>query len=58
MNCLRPAGLNIAPVGHVDLVHGGKVIHVGEEDVDLDDIVDGGARGLKNGRQVLDALVL
>lgn len=55
---LRSAGLDIAPVSAVDLVHLGKVAHVGEEDVDLDDFVEGGAGGFENGRQVLDALVL
>ena len=54
----RPAGLNIAPVGGVDLVHGSKVVHVGEEDIDLDDVVNGGASSLQDGSQVLDALVL
>lgn len=55
---LRSAGLDVAPVGAVDLVHLGKVGHVGEEDVDLDDLLEGGAGGLEDGRQVLDALVL
>lgn len=55
---LRAAGLDIAPVGAVDLVHLGKVGHVGDEDVDLDDLFEGGAGGLENGFQVLDALVL
>ena len=55
---VRPAGLDVAPVGLVDLVHGGEVVHIGEEDVDLDDVLDGGAGLLEDGRQVLDALVL
>lgn len=57
-NNLRSAGLDITPVGGVNLVHLGKVVHVGEEDVDLDDLLQAGAGGLKNGREVLDALVL
>lgn len=54
----RSYGLDITPVGAVDLVHLGKVGHVGEEDVDLDDVVEVGAGGLEDGGQVLDALVL
>lgn len=54
----RPAGLNITPVLHVNLIHGSKVVHVGQKDVDLDNMVDSGASSLENGSQVLDALVL
>lgn len=54
----RPARLDIAPVGGIDLVHFGKVIHVGEEDVDLDDLFNARASGFEDGREVLDALVL
>lgn len=55
---LRSAGLDVAPVGAVDLVHLGKVAHVGQEDVDLDDLLEAGAGGFEDGGQVLDALVL
>lgn len=55
---VRAAGLDVAPVGHVNLVHLGKVVHGGEEDVDLDDLFEGGAGGLEDGLEVLDALVL
>ena len=55
---VRPAGLDVASVGRVDLVHLGKVLHVGEPDVDLDDLLEGGASGLEDGLEVLDALVL
>lgn len=37
---IRPTRLNIAPVLHVDRVHIGKVVHIGQEDIDLDDLVD------------------
>ena len=43
---VRAAGLDVSPVGDVDLVHLGKVVHAGEEDVDLDDLFDCGAGGL------------
>lgn len=33
----------------------GKVVHVGEEDVDLDDLLDAGAGRGEDGLQVLDA---
>lgn len=55
---LRPAWLNISPVGHVDLIHLGKVVHVGQEHINLDDFVDVAAGRLKYSGQVLDALVL
>lgn len=55
---LRAARLDIAPIGHVHLVHLGKVVHVGEKDVDLDDLVDTSARSLEDGGQVFDALML
>lgn len=37
---IRPAWLDVAKVGLVDLVHCGKVDHVSEENVALDDIGD------------------
>lgn len=55
---VRPTGLDVAPVLHVDLVHLGKVAHVVNEDVDLDDVLDRGARGFKHRLQVLDDAVL
>lgn len=55
---VRSARLDVAPVGAVDLVHLGKVAHVGQEDVDLDDLLQASAGSLEDGRQVLDALVL
>lgn len=55
---LRAGWLNVSPILGVDFVHFGKVGHVGEEDVDLDDLVDVRAGRLENGAKVLDALVL
>lgn len=55
---VRPAGLDVAPVLHVDLVHLGEVAHVVNEDVDLDDVLDRRSRGFKHGLQVLDDAVL
>ena len=55
---LRSARLDVAPVQGVDLVHLGEVIHVGQEHVDLDDVLEASASGLQDGLQVLDALVL
>jgi hypothetical protein len=43
---------------HVHGVHLGKVIHVGQENIDLDDLGDVGAGLLEDVGQVLDALVL
>ena len=55
---LRPDGLDLAPVLRVHLIHSSKVSHVGDEDIDLDDVLKGGASGLEDGAEVLDALVL
>jgi hypothetical protein len=54
----RSARLDVSPVRGVDLIHLGKVVHVGQEDVDLDDIAEIGSGSLKDCAQVLDALVL
>lgn len=54
----RPAWLDISPVCHVYFVHRGKVIHVGEEDIDFDDFINVCSSSFQNCRQVLDALVL
>jgi hypothetical protein len=42
----------------VNRVHLGEFIHIIDEDVDLDDLVNRRAGGFENGAQVLDALVL
>jgi hypothetical protein len=55
---LRSAWLDITPVLGVDRVHCVKVVHVGQEDVDLDDLGDVCSGSLKDIGQVLDALVL
>lgn len=55
---LRPTGLHIAPVLHVNRVHLAKVIHVGQKHVDLDHLGDVGTGRLEDMGQVLDALVL
>ena len=41
----------------VGAVHLSKVVHGGDEHVDLDDLLDRGSGGLENGRQVGDALL-
>ena len=41
----------------VGSVHLGEVVHGGDEDVDLDDALEGGAGGGENGREVLAALL-
>lgn len=42
----------------VDLVHTGKVIHVGEENVDLDDAGETAAGGVEDCADVLDDAML
>lgn len=42
----------------VDLVHGGKVLHAGQEDVDLDDLLERGASQLENLLHVLQSSAL
>lgn len=55
---IRPDGLDLPPVLLVHRVHLGKVVHVGQEHVDLDHLVDVGARRFEDVGEVLDALVL
>lgn len=55
---LRSARLDIAPILHVDFVHGMEIVHVGEKDVHLDNIVNRRTRRLQHKCQVLDNLVL
>lgn len=54
----RSRGLDVTPVLFIDLVHLCKVPHIGEEDVDLDDILQRRAGGLKNCFKIGNALVL
>ena len=42
----------------IDLVHGGKVAHVDQEDIHLDHILETAPRGVEDGRQVLECLAL
>jgi hypothetical protein len=58
MNDSRPARLNIAPVLHINRVHLSKVIHIRQEDVDLNHLGDIGTGLLEDVGQVLDTLVL
>ena len=37
---IRSAGLNITPILHIDGVHLGEVIHIGQKHVHFDDLVD------------------
>lgn len=42
----------------IDLVDGSEVVHVGEEDVDLDDLLEARAGLLQHGFKVAEDLVL
>lgn len=55
---LRPTRLLLAPVLHIHLIHGRKVLHVSQEDGDLDDVLDRRARRFEHGGEVADTLVL
>jgi hypothetical protein len=54
----RPRRLHIAPVRRIHLIHLGKVLHIGEKDIDLDDVLETRSCRFQDGAQVLDALVL
>ena len=58
MNDSRPARFNIAPVLHINGVHLSKVIHIRQEDVNLNHLGDIGTGLLEDVGQVLDTLVL
>merc|ERR1712130_999882 len=51
------ARLLLAPVLSVHFVHSREILHVGQEDVDLHDILNGCPRCFKDVCKVLDALV-
>lgn len=53
-----PARLRLTPILLVNLIHSREVLHVIEEHIHLDDVVDAGARSFEDCCQVLDALVL
>lgn len=55
---IRSAWLDVSPVLHIHRVHIGKVIHIGQEHVDLDHLVDIRSCGFEDIGQVLDTLVL
>ena len=55
---IRSSRLVRLEVGQIDLVHVGEILHVGEEDVDFDGVVERCAGGFEDGGEVLDALVL
>jgi hypothetical protein len=42
----------------VNLIHVGKVFHIGKEDVDLDDRLDARSRRVEHGTQVRETLFL
>jgi hypothetical protein len=42
----------------INLIHSRKVLHVSQEDVHLDHIIDVGTTGVKDGGEVLEALFL
>ena len=48
----------LSPVLRVDFIHRREILHIREKHVDLDDILNRGARGLEHGCEVLDAAVL
>lgn len=55
---LRPRRLNLAPVLRIHGIHIRKVIHIIQEHVHLDDLVEGRASLFEDVREVLDALML
>lgn len=50
--------LDIAPVRLVHVVHAREVLHVGQEDVDFENVLQAGFGGFEHGGEVADALVL
>ena len=56
MNCNTGARRLVGEPLFIFTVHLGKVLHIDQEDIDLDDLLDATASGLEDGRQVLAAL--
>lgn len=55
---LRATRQVLGEILRVDLVHFVEIVHVVEEDVDLDDFLEAAARGFEHGGQVADHLML
>lgn len=54
----RSRRLDVAPISAINFIHRSKVIHVREEDVHLDHLVNRGTGAFQYRGQVLDALML
>lgn len=54
----RAAGLHVAPILLVGLVHVGEERHVREEDIDFEGGFEAAVGGLQDGGEVLDGAVL
>ena len=55
----RPNRLRILAENlRIYLVHSGEILHVGQKDVDFDDVVDGWAGGGQDGGEVREGLFL
>ncbi len=54
----RSGRLDVSPILGIDLIHLGKIIDVGQEDVDLNDFVQTGPGSFENDSEILNALML
>lgn len=54
----RSARFLLPPILHINLIHRREILHIRDEDVDFDDVVDRGSCSFEDCGEVFDALVL
>lgn len=54
----RPSRFHISPICHVHLIHRREIIHIGQKDIDFDDVIDIRPRGGEDGCEIGYTLVL
>ena len=57
-NYSRSARLHISPIGHVNLIHLRKIIHIAQKHIDLDNLCQIRASFFEDGAKIGDAFVL
>jgi hypothetical protein len=50
--------LDISPISHVDLIHGSKIVHARQEDINLDNLVDIWTRFLEHSCKIANTFML
>lgn len=54
----RPARFALSPIQSINLIHRGEILHIRDENVDLDDIFNRRSRSFENCREIFNHLML